>query len=144
MLSLVYVSNAARHFTEEELAALLNKSREKNARLDITGMLLYKDGAFMQVLEGPEDAVRELFRTIEADDRHKSVVTLLEWTIQKRQFADWKMAFRNLHDPAIRELRGYSEFMNRPLDSESYRTDPSQVRRLLEVFRRDLWKETGN
>ncbi len=62
MLSLIYVSSSTRAFSDADLVALLEQSQEKNARLDITGMLLYKDGNFMQVLEGPDDAVRQLFR----------------------------------------------------------------------------------
>lgn len=138
MVSLVYVSSATRHFSAEDLVALLKQSREKNARLDITGILLYKDGNFMQVLEGPDEAVRQLFSTIAADDRHTGVIRLLERPLDQRQFADWSMAFRNLNDPALREVPGYSEFMNEPLTSPTFRTDPNQVRRLLEIFRENM------
>ena len=138
MLSVVYISSATVSFSEADLVALLTKSREKNARLDITGMLLYKDGNIMQVLEGPDDAVRQLVRTIQADDRHRGVILLLERQIEERQFPDWTMAFRDLNDPATREIPGYSEFMQEPLDSEMFRTSPSRARRLLEVFRRNV------
>ncbi len=61
MFSLTYVSSAVRPFAEDELADLLAVSRQNNARLGITGMLLYKDGNFMQVLEGEEAEVRTLY-----------------------------------------------------------------------------------
>lgn len=50
MFSLTYVSSVVEPFSERELGELLPKSRENSRRLDITGMLLYKDGNFMQVL----------------------------------------------------------------------------------------------
>jgi hypothetical protein len=138
MLSLVYVSSAAAEFSESDLVALLKQSGEKNARMGITGLLLYKDGNFMQVLEGPDDAVRQLFETILADSRHRGVIRLLERQIEQRQFANWAMAFRNLSDPALREIPEYSEFLNEPLNSESFRTKTSQALRLLDIFRRNL------
>jgi hypothetical protein len=138
MISLVYVSSAKNQFSEVELVALLKQSREKNARLSITGMLLYKDGNIMQVLEGPDDAVRELFRTIQMDDRHRGVILLMEAPIEQREFSDWTMGFKNLNDPALREISGYREFMDEPLDSPMYQTEPSKAHKLLEIFRRSI------
>ena len=138
MLSIVYVSSALTPFSASALIDLLRQSREKNARLDITGMLLYKDGNFIQVLEGPDDAVRQLFRTISGDGRHQGVIPLLERKIEQREFPGWTMAFRNLEDPSVRDLPGYSEFMNEPLDSEELRSDPGRAERLLGIFRHNM------
>ncbi len=140
MLSLVYISSATTELSDEELVHLLQQSRDKNAKLDITGMLLYKDGNFMQAIEGPDHAVRELFETICADDRHRGVIQLLEQAIGEREFPGWSMAFQNLRDRSLRKLPGYSEFMNEALDSKAFQTDPSQARRLLQVFRRNLMR----
>ncbi len=92
----------------------------------------------MQLLEGPGDAVRKKFQSIEADDRHRGVIKLLEQQIELRQFSDWTMAFRNLNDPALREIDGYSDFLNEPLDSETFRKDPTKALRLVEIFRRNM------
>jgi hypothetical protein len=138
MLSLVYVSSAISEFSEADLVALLEQSREKNTRLGLTGLLLYKDGNFMQVLEGPDNAVRQLFETILADSRHHGVIVLLERQIERREFADWAMAFRNLSDPVLRDIPGYSEFLNEALNSEEYRKKPNHALLLLDVFRRAM------
>ena len=138
MLSLIYVSSAVHPFSDADLMALLKQSREKNARLDITGLLAYQDGSFIQVLEGLDDGVRQLFKTICADNRHRGVIRLVEFDLKQRDFPDWTMAFRNLDDPDTRGIPGYSEFMNEPLDSGKYRTDPERARRLLGVFRRNI------
>ena len=60
MFHLVYVSSAVRPFSKSELVELLNVTRDNNSRLGVTGMLLYRDGNFMQVLEGGEPVVRAL------------------------------------------------------------------------------------
>ena len=135
MLSLVYVSFASRPFSDADLAELLKKAREKNTRLKITGMLLYKSGIFIQALEGPDDVVRELFKTISADDRHEGASCLQEKQIEKRQFPDWKMAFQVLDDPSLMRMEGYSDFMD---ELEEFRSDPSRAARLLEVFRNSM------
>ena len=67
IFQLIYRSTAARQLTPNELIELLEQSRAKNARLNITGMLLFHGGCFMQLLEGNETDVRELYATIAAD-----------------------------------------------------------------------------
>jgi Sensors of blue-light using FAD len=52
MFHIVYASSASEAFTGPELQVLLDQARQKNAKFAVTGMLLYKDGNFMQVLEG--------------------------------------------------------------------------------------------
>ena len=138
MVSLVYASSAVRLFSDDDLVALLKQSQENNTRLKLSGMLLYKDGNFLQVLEGPEDAVQHLFRAICADDRHRGVLRLLEEQIEQRRFADWAMAFRNLNNPTFQDLPGYSTFMNERLDPETFRVNPSRAQRLLEIFRQNM------
>jgi hypothetical protein len=73
----VYISCSARPFREDELLALLQKSRENNERLRLTGTLLYKDGNFIQMLEGPEDTVQAMTEKIGRDARHGSPVSLV-------------------------------------------------------------------
>lgn len=135
MLLLVYVSSAVKPFSTSELAELLAKAREKNTRLGITGMLLYQDGNFMQALEGEEDAVRQLYNTINRDVRHHGTIVLLEEQINKRQFSDWSMGFRNLNDKDVQDLPGFSPFMNKSLKADYYRHDPTGCLRLLALFR---------
>ena len=106
MLQLVYVSSAIELFSSHDLLALLEQSRAKNVRAGITGLLLYKDGNFMQLLEGPEAAVRELYAAIRRDARHHGIILLLEGTVEEREFPDWAMAFPDLTAPALLSLRG--------------------------------------
>lgn len=57
MIQLVYMSAALWRPTRSDLVTLLAKARQNNSQLGVTGMLLYHDGSFMQVLEGEEPAV---------------------------------------------------------------------------------------
>ena len=135
MFHLVYVSSAVKPFDNTELVEMLNKARAKNLGLGVTGMLLYKDGNFMQVLEGDKSVVRDLFETIKTDPRHHGVIAILEQEIKAPVFADWSMGFRNLSDPQILELPGYTRFMNYTLSYESFKEGSSDALEMLEFFR---------
>lgn len=135
MLTLIYVSSATVLFSEDALLKLLEKARAKNTSLDITGMLLYRGGNFMQLLEGPEQAVKSLAQKIKLDSRHMGFQTLLEQDKDNRDFGDWRMGFRNLDiDPA--DVAGYSDFLNTPLDDEEYKQTPSKALKLLLNFKK--------
>jgi hypothetical protein len=135
MYRLVYVSAAVGSPTRADLLALLAKAREKNDRLGITGLLLFKDGDFIQLLEGERQAVREVFDAIKVDPRHSGVIVLLEGEAEGRLFADWSMGFRDLADPEVRAMPGFSPYMNTPLVAESFGTDPSGCLELLSLFK---------
>lgn len=135
MFYLVYVSTAVRSFSRAELVALLAKSRENNARRGITGMLLYKDGNFMQALEGEETVVRRLCAAIGADPRHKGLMVVDEGFEAARQFGDWSMGFRDLNDPDIRAIPGFVPFMNTALDAQAFGERAGECWALLNLFR---------
>ena len=119
MFQLVYLSSASQPFSEDGLIALLTQARQNNVAHGLTGMLLYKDGNFMQVLEGDEAEVRRLFHTIEQDPRHHGTTVLLEEPIQARLFADWSMGFRHLSDADVQKIEGYNPFMRQTWHRDS-------------------------
>jgi hypothetical protein len=135
---LVYVSTATRPFSREQLIELLAKSRTNNAKVGVTGLLLYKDGLFIQVLEGPRAAVEQVFQRISQDPRHDVGATLQTGETNFRQFPDWSMGFSDLDDPAVRQLPGFSDFMNHPLAGPGVKMDPKRIMQLLEIFRDQL------
>jgi hypothetical protein len=132
----VYISSAVTPFSKAELQALLTKAREHNASMGITGLLLAHDGNFMQMLEGPEKAVRELAAKIHKDPRHTGVITLLEEQVDLAQFPDWKMGFRDLKAPNSDLPAGYSDFLNTSLNSDEFTKDPSKCKRLMQAFKK--------
>lgn len=105
MLSLIYSSVATRQLDAADLTQLLEQSRNANARTDVTGMLLFRNGYFLQLLEGPDVEVRTKLRTIKQDERHTKVTVLIEDLIEHRQFPDWTMGFPTDHD--LVDVPGY-------------------------------------
>ncbi|BCX82473.1 hypothetical protein MIT9_P2059 [Methylomarinovum caldicuralii] len=104
MIRLSYISQAARAFGDEELDAMLEKFRANNRARDISGVLYQGNGMFMQVLEGPKEAVEETFRRIRKDPRHHDVHLIEKTPIEKRRFGDFGMAFNRLRDEDFRTL----------------------------------------
>ena len=92
LFSLTYISAATGHCTSEDVRQLAAASAERNRRDHVTGALLYKDGSFMQVLEGAETTVRGTFARIGGDLRHRGLIVLLQAAIHERQFPDWSMS----------------------------------------------------
>jgi hypothetical protein len=135
MFRLLYVSSAIKPFSKSELADLLVVSRVNNSQYDITGMLLYKDGNFLQVLEGEEAAVRKLYEKISCDPRHTDRSVLFDEEIAEPLFRDWSMGFRDLGDSDIRNLPGFSPFMNRSLTAHDLKDDLSGCLEMLTFFR---------
>ncbi|MDO8937992.1 MAG: BLUF domain-containing protein [Methylicorpusculum sp.] len=134
MFHLVYVSSAIKPLSKSDLLDLLIQSRENNTKKGISGMLLYKDGNFMQVLEGEESAVRSLFEVIIRDSRHRGSIVLLEEHISEPFFKDWSMGFRDLTDENLHATAGYSQFINSPLDANSFKSKPHACLDLLYLF----------
>ncbi|MBV7299280.1 BLUF domain-containing protein [Enterovibrio paralichthyis] len=127
----VYISSAEHLFSDEEFAEMLATIRAKNERLGVTGMLLYKDGDFIQVIEGRPEVLGPLFDTISRDPRHYSIVELMRKNITERQFSNWSMGFHhiNVNDP---RLAGFNRFFD---DVEHENVDPGEALNLLLVFR---------
>ncbi len=138
MFFLVYASSAVTPFTPPELIDLLAKSHKNNAELGISGMLLYKDGNFMQVLEGEEGVVRTLYDAIGRDPRHRGLLTLLQGPLAERQFPDWSMGFRDLKAADVLAMPGYSEFLNTPLTDPRFSSDQTRCQKLLTTFKRSM------
>lgn len=131
MYQLIYVSSATAPLTKEALITLLTHSRARNEAAGISGLLLYKGGNIMQVIEGEETTVKSLYQRIECDPRHYGHIVLVQGPIGQRNFPDWTMGFRDLGDDSVRALPGFSEFLNTPLTQSV----GSRAERLLHVFR---------
>lgn len=133
---IMYTSTSAEPMDVTSLSALLAQAREKNARLDVTGMLLYRRGSFLQLIEGAEETLKQLYATIQADERHRSVITLLDAPADTRDFPDWQMGFRHLGDLHPSELpEGFSPFMSADFDTSEYEKNPSFGQQMLLGFR---------
>lgn len=133
MFYLIYVSNATRQFNSDHLLDILRVSRESNANVSVTGMLLYKNRSFMQLLEGPEEVVRELLEKIKEDPRHYGLMTLQEGTVPERHFPDWSMAFEDMEGDASTQA-GLEEFRDWDFTGPEFRAEPTRAHRLPRLF----------
>jgi hypothetical protein len=91
-----YVSRATQALSRAQLDDLLATAQANNRRDGISGLLVYDAGAFLQVFEGPTDAVEALIRRIERDPRHTSIVVLSAGPVEERYFDGWGMDMANL------------------------------------------------
>jgi len=107
MFELIYVSTAAKRMTKDNLQSILMESMRHNSDHNITGILLYDQGSFCQVLEGDKKDVLSLFKKIKKDKRHFNVITISEKDIQYREFSAWSMRFINLDFYDREMIQGY-------------------------------------
>lgn len=133
MQQVIYSSAAIAPFSESALSELLAAARINNGRLGVTGMLLYNEGSFLQVLEGDENVLESLYAQIGADKRHHRMVALLRRQVDARHFDQWQMGFASMK--ALPEnMPGYSDYLR-------LRGDPIEsanvAARLLGAFRAD-------
>ncbi|CZF86512.1 MULTISPECIES: BLUF domain-containing protein [Grimontia] len=128
---IVYISSAEHPFTDEEFAEMLAAIRENNEKIGVTGMLLYKDGDFIQVIEGEEHVLTPLYTTICQDNRHYSVVEMMRKPIVERQFKNWSMGFHHINNDDPR-LEGFKRFFD---DDTEHKIDPGEALSLLLIFR---------
>ncbi len=132
---LLYASQANENFSEKDLIDILKLSRTKNEKKGITGVLIYHDGYFLQMLEGGFDAVNTLFyEYICKDNRHHTITTFFQEYKEKREFPNWNMGFYD--DNEITEFdfrKGYLNLNQHPA-AQFFNEKLATVQKLLGNF----------
>jgi hypothetical protein len=136
LISLVYLSAAVFPFQPEDLLELLGKSQGNNQRLGITGMLLFKQGNFLQVLEGERETVLARYKRIVRDPRHRKITTVSQEKIVQRDFPGCSMGFRDLGS-LDSWPEGFTPFLEDSLTAADFSSDPSRAKRLLLLFKEE-------
>lgn len=90
----------------EQIKNILSVANCNNPTIGVTGALLYSGGYFCQVIEGPEDALEELFESIQMDHRHGECTILHFEPIDERGFSDWSMAFAGIDEKMRFDIHG--------------------------------------
>lgn len=119
MKYLIYMSASTHLFTDAELKEILTKSRQNNAAHLLTGMLLYSEGSFVQVLEGDATALDHTYKKIKRDKRHKNLIELAEGELAERIFPFWSMGFKAASPDEFSKLENYIN----PAESDVWRKD---------------------
>ena len=115
LISLTYASRSAECFHEHEIPDLLQQARVANAKQEITGMLLYISGSFLQVLEGQPEMVDGVFSRILCDKRHTQVTLIAKESIPERAFEGWTMMHKTLDPGEAGELIGEIDYFLSPM-----------------------------
>jgi len=89
---LLYVSQAPKSSsTEEDAEVLRRKIRDTRPPHEVTGILIYRRGYFMQYLEGHNTDVSELFWKLRGNVNHYNVRVLSQGVAKERRFSDWSI-----------------------------------------------------
>ncbi len=136
LYQLVYLSRASKPFNDEQLMALLEKAKEFNGSVQITGMLLHRYDVFLQLLEGPVEAVQKLYKKISADPRHNQVHCLYQSVSDKRIFEHWTMDFFRPENLSTEEQKIVGDFIDRAFKSQGTPSDSKEVLQIMNRFRK--------
>ncbi len=126
LVQLTYGSSACHSMSPGELDDILAVSRHNNSRDGITGLLVYFEGSFLQVLEGPGDVVELTYRRILTDPRHSGVLSFIREEVAERQFGEWDMGIVVPSRALVRSLAGN--------DLRVENLEPSRAQRLVKSF----------
>lgn len=104
---LVFISTAKKLMSDAELLDLLQSARSKNSENNITGMLLYGEGTFLQVLEGEREDLQRVYNAIQADFRHRNIIVMISGILNERIFSKWSMSFASVNAEVLEVVEGY-------------------------------------
>ena len=139
MIQTTYISCAAEPPSTEELLALLQQCLKNNAESGVTGMLLYGNETYLQVLEGEENAIDRLVAKIEKDPRHIGIHVLHRKSIEHRQYAGWSMGFKRISDRELHNIEGLRNFGQSDFNSKYLIEHDAAVETLLDHYRTPYW-----
>jgi Sensors of blue-light using FAD len=129
---LIYVSDLVGE--EGQLGAILESAVRHNQADDITGMLLYSGGNFLQVLEGAADQVKSTYDRISLDPRHKNCLVLLEQDLPERQFGKWSMGCRRLSAEDVAKFPAHAPYFQYGFRRPDFQVKPGEALEMLDLF----------
>ena len=138
LIHLIYCSAASHPFSRNDLKDLLGRARLHNERHGITGMLLYADGSFFQVLEGAPADVDQLFDRISRDTRHDRVTIIIREPLAVRAFGEWTMGHAHLAPEELDEIVGANDYF--AAGRSFMDVGEGRAKKLLAAFREGRWR----
>ncbi|MEM8559363.1 MAG: BLUF domain-containing protein [Bacteroidota bacterium] len=133
LIQLIYTSKATGLVGLPTLTDILSVSRSNNTRDQVTGLLLYHEGHYIQVFEGLSGDVNAVYRRVLGDPRHRDVQLLVRRQVAYRTFPNWAMGFRNVAELPEDLQRHVSTFLQDGTLRGVAR--PGLAHRFLDVFR---------
>jgi len=111
---IIYTSQASEQLNKRNLLDLLHTSRGYNTIDNITGVLMHRDGYFLQIIEGEQDVIEDLFQRLNNDTRHKNIKMILDRSIESRLFSNWAMGCADFDEPELSMLPGIRTDLSNP------------------------------
>tara|TARA_R110002049_G_scaffold70894_2_gene182948 strand:+ start:1465 stop:1881 length:417 start_codon:yes stop_codon:yes gene_type:complete len=111
---IIYTSQASEQFNKRNLLDLLHTSRGYNTIDNISGLLMHRNGYFLQIIEGEQDVVENLFQRLSNDTRHKNIKMILDRTVESRLFSNWAMGCADFDEPELSMLPGLRTDLSNP------------------------------
>lgn len=96
LTTIIYRSHLREDAPLKALEDMVTAANIKNRRSDVTGILLFNGHHFFQLLEGPEEQVKEIYRCICNDPRHHNIVELMCDYAPARRFGNVGMELFDL------------------------------------------------
>ncbi|MDB4408584.1 BLUF domain-containing protein [Akkermansiaceae bacterium] len=116
---LTYLSHPVKPFTDADFDDIESKSVQANNARDVTGLLIVNGDRILQIIEGREDAVRDLYAKIEADDRHTITKVVSEIEGEERFLLTWSMVVRKMTGTPPDVLSEYAQLYDEFSNAES-------------------------
>jgi len=126
LIQLIYSSTASADFSPAELNAILAQSITNNQVNAVTGLLLYTNGSFLQLLEGSTAAVDATYARIARDPRHHAIEPHLRTPISQREFSQWHMGFRLLDAADASALPQFAPVFEQGFDPKRLSAAPDE------------------
>lgn len=134
----LYVSSAAKGTDSRVISDIVSTANNYNSKNNLTGILLFRAGIFLQLLEGAKSEVELLLKKIEKDSRHSNVVRIFEIENNERIFSDWAMGY---HEVSELDLKMINEFLSwNKLISAAKEIDNNLILHMLNRFKSVLIK----
>ena len=96
LAQLIYVSDRSETCTDQDVGKIMVSCKKNNPALGITGVLLYSEKKFIQMIEGEGDLVTELYAKIKKDTRHRNAMMIAYGPIPDRAFPSFHMGLRKI------------------------------------------------
>jgi hypothetical protein len=134
---LFYCSLAKKNILKDDILDILKCSRRNNEKIEVTGILVYwkKTNQFLQLLEGKENVVLNLYDKICMDSRHSLSRIIYQENILERGFKAWTMAFKSIDEIDTSSIDGFSEFSKLGFTNERTKVSPSIAIKLMQSFK---------
>lgn len=136
LIHVIYVSSVVPNISEHDTLKFLNQARTVNREHDVSGLMLYIGGCFLQMLEGEAARIDVVCSTIFQDERDMRII--LREPIAEREFPEWTMGFEAVEPLEAGRLLGEPRLFDSA--SQCSRINPDSAKTLMSIIGRRRWQ----